>query len=236
MTELADIVVINKADGATRAAASRAATAFKSTVHFHRQVRCRPPAWEKPSRLGMHACMHACIRVAGGHRCAAHASCPTLLASLPIRPPLPQRRQSWQPAVLTASAHTGLGIDKLQQQLAEYQAVMLHSGELAQVGLAWSGGPRRLHVHVPLPSKQATKIAHAWAGMPCGMPHVAQSAAGAFASCTRQSSTHPVRQLPPHAPCSCGGSSDGTWRGLRRRRLCWMRFGKTRRCDTCSTG
>lgn len=81
VTEMADIVVINKADGATRAAASRAATAFKSTVHFHRQ-----------------------------------------------------RRQSWQPAVLTASAHTGLGIDKLQQHLIEYEAVMLHSGELAQVG------------------------------------------------------------------------------------------------------
>ncbi|PRW61519.1 Methylmalonic aciduria type A mitochondrial [Chlorella sorokiniana] len=80
VTEMADIVVINKADGATRAAASRAATAFKSTVHFHRQ-----------------------------------------------------RRQSWQPAVLTASAHSGLGIDKLQHQLAEYQAVMLHSGELAQL-------------------------------------------------------------------------------------------------------
>ena len=49
--------------------------------------------------------------------------------------------------MLTASAHTGLGIDKLQQQLDEYQAVMLHSGELAQV--CWLGrgvqGLSRMH-------------------------------------------------------------------------------------------
>ncbi|EFN57561.1 hypothetical protein CHLNCDRAFT_21255 [Chlorella variabilis] len=78
--ELADIVVINKADGATKAAAARAAAAFKSTAYFHRQ-----------------------------------------------------RRRSWQPTVLTCSAHSGLNIDKLQHQLADYQAAMVHSGELAQV-------------------------------------------------------------------------------------------------------
>lgn len=61
---MADIVVINKADGATKAAAARAAAAFRSTVHFHRQ-----------------------------------------------------RRQSWQPAVLMASAHTGQGVDKLQHEV-----------------------------------------------------------------------------------------------------------------------
>lgn len=94
VTELADIVVINKADGATKPAAARAAAAFKSTVHFHRQ-----------------------------------------------------RRRSWQPAVLTLSAHTGVGVDKLQATLQEYEAVMAHSGELAQVSVllllgsvCWLGG------------------------------------------------------------------------------------------------
>lgn len=79
MTELADLVVINKADGSTRAAAARAAAAFRSTLHFHRQ-----------------------------------------------------RRRSWQPSVLTCSAHTGLGLDRLQQQLGEYQTALLGSGELAE--------------------------------------------------------------------------------------------------------
>ncbi|KAI3432586.1 hypothetical protein D9Q98_004134 [Chlorella vulgaris] len=80
VTEMADIVVINKADGSTEAAAARAAAAFRSTLSFHRK-----------------------------------------------------RRQSWQPTVLTCSAHTGLHVDKLLQQLAEYQAAMQGSGELARL-------------------------------------------------------------------------------------------------------
>lgn len=78
VTELADIVVINKADGPTKAAAARAAAAFKSTVRFHRQ-----------------------------------------------------RRRSWQPAVLTCSAHTGEGVDRLQETLGEYALALAGSGELA---------------------------------------------------------------------------------------------------------
>lgn len=80
VTELADIVVINKADGPTTAAAARAAAAFKSTLHFHRP-----------------------------------------------------RRASWQPAVLTCSAHSVQGVDRLQAELAHYAAAMTASGELAQL-------------------------------------------------------------------------------------------------------
>ncbi|KAL4452556.1 hypothetical protein ABPG75_008218 [Micractinium tetrahymenae] len=80
VTELADIVVINKADGPTKAAAARAAAAFKSTLHFHRP-----------------------------------------------------RRRSWQPAVLTCSAHTGEGVDQLQGVLGEYALAVAGSGELAQL-------------------------------------------------------------------------------------------------------
>ena len=78
VTELADIVVINKADGPTKAAAARAAAAFSSTVHFHRA-----------------------------------------------------RRRAWQPAVLTCSAHSGQGVDRLQATLAEFAVAMSASGELA---------------------------------------------------------------------------------------------------------
>lgn len=80
VTELADIVVINKADGPTKAAAARAAAAFRSTVHFHRR-----------------------------------------------------RRRSWQPAVLTCSAHSGEGVDQLQEALGEYALAVGGSGELAEL-------------------------------------------------------------------------------------------------------
>lgn len=39
ITELADLVVVNKADGPTQLAARRAAAAFRGTLHFHRAVR-----------------------------------------------------------------------------------------------------------------------------------------------------------------------------------------------------
>ncbi|KAL4421731.1 hypothetical protein ABPG77_002347 [Micractinium sp. CCAP 211/92] len=80
VTELADIVVINKADGPTKAAAARAAVAFRSTMHFHRP-----------------------------------------------------RRRSWQPAVLTCSAHSGEGVDRLQEALGEYALAVAGSGELAEL-------------------------------------------------------------------------------------------------------
>lgn len=80
VTELADIVVINKADGPTKAAAARAAVAFRSTMHFHRP-----------------------------------------------------RRRSWQPAVLTCSAHSGEGVDRLQEAMGEYALAVAGSGELAEL-------------------------------------------------------------------------------------------------------
>lgn len=135
-------MVINKADGATRAAASRAATAFKSTLHFHRQARTGRLRVDwlglavAQGRLLLGSLVNAQGRLLRGSLVNKLGRWSTSHPCLPARPlPIaPQRRQSWQPVVLTASAHTGLGIDKLQQQLAEYQAVMLHSGELAQVG------------------------------------------------------------------------------------------------------
>lgn len=80
ITEMADIVAVNKADGPTRTSAAAAAAAFKSTMHFHRN-----------------------------------------------------RRRGWSPTVLTCSAHTGFGVEKLRRQLEEYRLAVALSGELAQV-------------------------------------------------------------------------------------------------------
>lgn len=82
ITEVADIVAVNKADGPTRAAAAKAAAQFKSTMHFHRS-----------------------------------------------------HRRSWVPTVLTCSAHTGTGVEKLRHQLEEFRLALSLSGELAQVGI-----------------------------------------------------------------------------------------------------
>lgn len=100
VTEMADIVVINKADGATRAAASRAATAFKSTVHFHRQVR----GWWQMSLLavaswwgrggGAGCCagrLRACSAFRAEKSTAAHAAGQVVqLAPYPCSPPSPR--------------------------------------------------------------------------------------------------------------------------------------------------
>jgi putative protein kinase ArgK-like GTPase of G3E family len=80
ITEVADIVAVNKADGPTRAAAANAAAAFKGTMHFHRS-----------------------------------------------------RRRGWSPTILTCSAHTGGGVEKLRRLLEEFRLAVTLSGELAQV-------------------------------------------------------------------------------------------------------
>eukprot|EP00887_Chlorella_sp_A99_P007428 scaffold2.g7428.t1 len=55
-----------------------------------------------------------------------------------------QRRRHWAPTVLTASAHTGAGIGRLQEQIEEYRAALGMAGELAQLRrqqrqrLAWT--------------------------------------------------------------------------------------------------
>ena len=80
ITEVADIVVVNKADGPTRLAAARAAASFRGTMH--------------------------------------------------LRPP---RKRNWTPAVLSVSAHTGEGVEKLRETLEEYREIMTSTGELNEV-------------------------------------------------------------------------------------------------------
>jgi LAO/AO transport system kinase len=77
ITEVADIIVVNKADGSTRLAAARAAASFKATLHLR-----------------------------------------------------PARKQSWFPVVMPVSAHTGDGMEALEDTLEEYWQRMANSGEL----------------------------------------------------------------------------------------------------------
>jgi LAO/AO transport system kinase len=80
ITEVADIIVVNKADGQTKLAAARAAASFKATLH--------------------------------------------------LRPP---RKRSWFPVVLPVSAHTGDGMDALEETLDEYWQKMCSTGELKEL-------------------------------------------------------------------------------------------------------
>jgi len=80
ITEVADIIVVNKADGQTRLAAERAAASFKATLHLR-----------------------------------------------------PRRKRSWTPVVLPVSAHTGDGMDALEETLDEYWHSMSRSGELNEL-------------------------------------------------------------------------------------------------------
>lgn len=79
--------------------------------------------------------------------------------------------------MLTASAHSGEGVDKLQAALGDFQAAMQHSGELAQVG-----------------SRAG------WVGLLTGEPRVPnkwQTGAQAVAICSfRHASAHPSPPAP----------------------------------------
>ncbi len=77
ITEVADIILVNKADGQTRLAAARAAASFKATLHLR-----------------------------------------------------PLRKKSWSPVVLPVSAHTGDGMEALEETLEDYWKRMKRSGDL----------------------------------------------------------------------------------------------------------
>jgi len=77
ITEIADVIVVNKADGPTARAAARAAASFRATLHLQRH-----------------------------------------------------HKRSWSPKVLAVSAHSGNGLDELQEVLDSYWTAMQASGEL----------------------------------------------------------------------------------------------------------